>query len=82
MSLREEKPLDKRATKFEEVYRINPGCGMAIIFEQDDPSLLHEGEEIRSGFKYMIRTDIMYEPESPVSNNDDYNEAVVAFYNL
>eukprot|EP01117_Protostelium_nocturnum_P020014 TRINITY_DN8827_c0_g1_i2.p1 TRINITY_DN8827_c0_g1~~TRINITY_DN8827_c0_g1_i2.p1 ORF type:complete len:253 (-),score=47.30 TRINITY_DN8827_c0_g1_i2:149-907(-) len=76
------KPMDARGSRFETVLKIEPGCGMAIIFEQNDQNLLHEGEEIRKGFKYMIRSDIMYETETFQAKEDESDlEAFSAFDN-
>jgi prolyl 4-hydroxylase len=43
-------------TKFDEI-SIKSGKGMALIFLHSIP---HEGTEVRSGVKYVLRTDIMY----------------------
>jgi len=44
------------------MHEIVPHAGSAIMFFQYDPSqLLHSGEEITSGKKYILRTDIMYD---------------------
>lgn len=42
-------------------YNAVPETGMAIVFTQVDPELTHEGQKVGSGFKYMLRTDVMYE---------------------
>jgi hypothetical protein len=39
------------------LYRIQPDPGLAIIFNHHR---LHEGSTLRSGVKYILRTDIMY----------------------
>ncbi|XP_013387162.1 uncharacterized protein LOC106156453 [Lingula anatina] len=39
------------------IHRVQPETGMAIIFNHHR---LHEGERIKSGVKYIMRTDIMY----------------------
>jgi len=41
--------------------RCDPRPGRALIFQHN---LLHEGEEVRSGVKYTIRTDVEYGPIS------------------
>jgi hypothetical protein len=42
-------------------YSCVPQAGMAIIFTQADYELMHEGEKVTEGSKYMLRTDVMYE---------------------
>jgi len=39
---------------------IIPEAGMALVFEQEDMELLHEGAELKQGTKYILRTDVMY----------------------
>ncbi|KAL0486972.1 hypothetical protein AKO1_002526 [Acrasis kona] len=39
---------------------IDPSAGTAIVFLQEDRDMLHEGEKLHSGTKYILRTDIMY----------------------
>lgn len=46
-------------TLFEHV-KVEPQTGMALIFAH---SLLHEGGEVFSGRKYVLRTDVMYSAE-------------------
>ncbi len=43
-------------TEFDDI-EINPKQGMALIFDHE---LKHEGKKIISGFKYVLRSDIMY----------------------
>jgi prolyl 4-hydroxylase len=38
-------------------HKITPKTGMALVFPHN---LLHEGSEVLSGIKYVLRTDIMY----------------------
>ena len=45
-------------TKFDEV-EIVPQTGMALVFRHE---LFHEGATIRAGRKYVLRTDVMYNP--------------------
>jgi prolyl 4-hydroxylase len=45
-------------TKFNEV-DVVPQTGMALIFKHE---LWHEGAEVMSGRKYVLRTDVMYGP--------------------
>ena len=54
-------------TRFE-TFEVRPERGMALVFLHP---LLHEGGEIRSGKKYVLRSDIMYrraEDWSPETN--------------
>jgi hypothetical protein len=37
--------------------RIEPHAGMALLFQH---RLLHEGSEVTSGVKYVVRSDVMY----------------------
>jgi len=40
---------------------IQPEAGLAVVFLQPPQAqLLHDGEELVKGFKYLLRTDIMY----------------------
>ena len=41
----------------EKITTIKPKTGMALVFHHP---LRHEGKEITSGTKYVLRTDIMY----------------------
>eukprot|EP00026_Physarum_polycephalum_P017311 Phypoly_transcript_18498.p2 GENE.Phypoly_transcript_18498~~Phypoly_transcript_18498.p2 ORF type:complete len:125 (+),score=23.72 Phypoly_transcript_18498:341-715(+) len=52
------------------VYTLVPKPGMAIVFLQEDDSLLHEGAKLDSGFKYMIRSDVMYLKEKELLAQD------------
>lgn len=48
-----------RAAEAEDILAsIAPEPGLCILFFQ--PGLLHEGEELRSGLKYILRTDVMF----------------------
>jgi hypothetical protein len=40
--------------------RIQPVAGMAIVFNHQ---LLHEGQQLKSGLKYIMRSDIMFTKE-------------------
>ncbi|HTD68472.1 MAG TPA: 2OG-Fe(II) oxygenase [Candidatus Limnocylindria bacterium] len=51
-------------TKFDEV-EIVPKTGMALIFQHQ---LFHEGATIRKGRKYVLRTDVMYNPPGRFSS--------------
>ena len=48
-------------TVFDEI-TINPKAGTALIFRHD---LEHTGSEVRSGIKYILRTDIMFRLQLP-----------------
>jgi predicted 2-oxoglutarate/Fe(II)-dependent dioxygenase YbiX len=37
--------------------RVEPHAGMALLFQHQ---LLHEGSEVTSGVKYVVRSDVMY----------------------
>ena len=41
---------------------VRPESGLAVIFQQPPAAeLLHDGERLRGGVKYLLRTDVMYE---------------------
>lgn len=40
---------------------VKPETGLCLLFRQDVPELLHEGEEVKAGTKYILRTDVLYE---------------------
>lgn len=43
------------------VLSINPEAGLGVLFRQpSDEFLLHDGEELKSGLKYLFRSDVMY----------------------
>lgn len=48
----------KLADDSEVLASVAPEPGMCMLFFQ--PGLLHEGEDLRSGLKYILRTDVMY----------------------
>ena len=50
--------------------------GSACIFKQDVP---HEGEPVYTGFKYIIRTDIMYRRDPPIFDGEMDKEAFRLF---
>ena len=43
-----------------ELCRVAPQRGMALLHAHGRRCLLHEGEEVRRGVKYLLRADIMY----------------------
>ena len=52
-------------------FAIKPEAGLAVMFMQGvNGRLLHDGEEVTDGLKYIMRTDIMY---CSGSGSDDYN---------
>eukprot|EP01125_Pyxidicula_operculata_P007220 TRINITY_DN2454_c0_g1_i2.p1 TRINITY_DN2454_c0_g1~~TRINITY_DN2454_c0_g1_i2.p1 ORF type:complete len:975 (-),score=208.94 TRINITY_DN2454_c0_g1_i2:42-2966(-) len=48
---------DKQNVKLEVVHEQTPKTGMAVIFNHD---LNHEGGEVTQGWKYILRTDVMF----------------------
>ncbi|MEO1029860.1 MAG: 2OG-Fe(II) oxygenase [Bacteroidota bacterium] len=44
-------------TEFRRITTVKPKTGMALLFHHP---MRHEGKEIRSGTKYVLRTDVMY----------------------
>lgn len=52
---------------FEE-FQITPSQGLAVFFEHQTH---HKGEPVREGRKYVLRTDVMYEP---AESSDEYDE--------
>lgn len=48
----------KLADDSEVLASVMPEPGMCMLFFQ--PGLLHEGEDLQSGLKYLLRTDVMY----------------------
>ncbi|CAI6339484.1 unnamed protein product [Periconia digitata] len=58
--------LDGGATLFHNWFmnketRVDPKAGRVLLFQHRD--LLHSGEDVRSGVKYTVRTDIMFTKE-------------------
>ena len=49
---------DHRAKKV--ACSVQPKCGFLLLHGHGDRCLTHEAEELRSGFKYVLRTDVMY----------------------
>jgi prolyl 4-hydroxylase len=45
-------------TKFDEI-AISPAKGMALVFSQE---LFHEGATVKKGRKYVLRSDVMFNP--------------------
>jgi hypothetical protein len=48
--------------KIEEIFRLKPKTGDCLIFNQN---ILHEGNLVKNGKKYMIRSDIFYKLVKP-----------------
>ena len=46
--------------------RVRPKAGMALLFRHDEV-LLHTGDVVSRGKKYVLRTDVMYRLERPPS---------------
>mmetsp|Transcript_16758 Transcript_16758/g.20151 ORF Transcript_16758/g.20151 Transcript_16758/m.20151 type:complete len:279 (-) Transcript_16758:1318-2154(-) len=49
-------------------HRVQPQAGSALCFYHD---LLHEGEQLQSGTKYIARTDVMYQRTQPIHPHRD-----------
>jgi hypothetical protein len=41
-------------------YSVEPETGMALVFLQEDRSMLHEGSKVTKGSKHILRSDVMY----------------------
>ncbi|CAL1547802.1 unnamed protein product [Lymnaea stagnalis] len=54
--------------------RVQPESGLAIIFNHNR---LHEGEKLRNGVKYILRTDIMFENISPQGVTEKQSQAML-----
>lgn len=50
-------------------FRVIPEQGTALLFEH---SIHHKGEPVTRGRKYVLRTDVMYSPEEPECEEDDW----------
>jgi prolyl 4-hydroxylase len=49
--------FDGGETEFENLFTVNPKTGDLLVFYHP---LRHEGKEVTSGFKYALRSDVMY----------------------
>ena len=50
------------------VLSVQPEAGLAVIFRQPpEEQLLHDGEELAGGTKYLFRSDVMYRQVRPVA---------------
>ncbi len=52
--------FERGETEFRKLFTVTPKKGMPLVFRH---RLRHEGKEIVSGEKYVLRTDIMYKRE-------------------
>lgn len=43
---------------YEHGITVQPQEGLLVVFDVDD--IMHQGEELKQGFKYLLRTDIMF----------------------
>jgi len=57
--------------------KLNPEAGMLLVFQHD---MLHEGEILRSGNKYMLRTEVVYRRQEPVLKDSPEQIARVMIY--
>lgn len=48
------------ATRFEKDVAFAPRAGSMLLHVHGDDCLLHEGEAVQSGIKYILRTDLVY----------------------
>lgn len=55
------------------LYRLKPKKGMALVFNH---GLLHEGGVLQSGFKYIMRTEVMYNREVAPELTDNQKEGL------
>jgi len=55
------------------VFRVVPTSGMALIFNH---MMLHEGEELKSNVKYIMRSDIMYHRQNPPAFHQKEQQAL------
>jgi len=62
-----------RAEEDNVLFKIVPETGLALIFNH---RILHEGEALRSGVKYLMRSDIMFERQSPPDIPDEEKKAL------
>lgn len=56
--------------------RIQPEVGMALVFNNQ---LMHEGEMVSKGFKYILTTDVMYRREGGPDMEPEDEEALLVF---
>ncbi|KAJ3299888.1 hypothetical protein HK104_006245 [Borealophlyctis nickersoniae] len=56
------------------LHRVKPTAGMALVFNH---GLLHEGEELRSGQKYILRSEILFQRVEPLEISAAQQEAIV-----
>jgi hypothetical protein len=46
-------------------YAVEPEAGLVIVFTQADDEMLHRGQYLETGVKYILRSDAMYEFNMP-----------------
>merc|ERR1711904_347445 len=51
------------ATKKKELCRVAPEEGKMLLHAHGQRCLMHAGDEVKKGSKYMVRADVMYGPE-------------------
>jgi aromatic ring-cleaving dioxygenase len=57
------------------VCQIKPKPGRCLLFRQPpEKQILHDGEALGSGIKYLFRSDIVYEKQSEEKNNEEKSE--------
>ncbi|KAL1525080.1 hypothetical protein AB1Y20_019953 [Prymnesium parvum] len=55
----------KAGSGVQPIVSITPEAGLGVLFRQPpDEFLLHDGEKLRDGIKYLIRSDVMYRRRS------------------
>eukprot|EP00054_Salpingoeca_dolichothecata_P009148 m.51742 g.51742 ORF g.51742 m.51742 type:complete len:171 (-) comp18191_c0_seq2:257-769(-) len=65
-----------KAKEDEITHRVQPRAGMALVFFQ--ANMVHEGEELAFGDKYLFRTDIMYEKVSGTAYTPQQEQGLAA----
>ncbi|KAG8457612.1 hypothetical protein KFE25_002276 [Diacronema lutheri] len=52
------------ASARKELCRVSPRAGLALLHAHGRRCLVHEGEEVQKGAKYVLRADVLYAPSS------------------